>query len=75
MTYKEYDLFIKFLWNQVNYKEFKELLEMAIGHDLEEGYAQEKWKNFQNCPPQFVQGFERFFEATVAAMEAIDYKG
>ena len=75
MTYDEFNLFITFLWNQISYKEFKELLEIAIGRDLDEGYIEEKWKNFQHCPPQFVQGFEDFFEAAMAAMEAIDYKG
>jgi 3-methyladenine DNA glycosylase Tag len=75
MTYEEANLFLSFLWNKVDRKLFGEILEKAIGHGLEERYIDEKWEHFQRCPAHFVQGFREFFEATITAMEAIDYKG
>jgi hypothetical protein len=75
MTYEEFNLFHKFLYNKVGYKEFKELMEIAIGRELDEGYIQEKWEFFQQCPTRYISGFKELFEAAMAAMEAIDYKG
>jgi len=75
MTYEEANLFLSFLWNKVDRKLFSEILEEAIGHELEEGYVDEKWGHFQRCPAHFVQGFPEFFEAAASSMEELDYKG
>jgi len=75
IEFKEFNLILTFLWNRVGRKEFKELLEIAIGHELPEGYVDEKWGQFRKCPAQFLHNFENFFKAVCAAIEAMDYKG
>ena len=75
MNFKDFNLILAYLWNQVDRKHFEELLTEALGHELNEGYVEEKWKQYQKCPAQFLHNFKDFFEAVCAAIKIKNYKG
>jgi hypothetical protein len=75
MKYQEYNLFLKFLWNAVDYKIFEEDLSSAIGRPLDENYVEEKWNHFKRCPAQFLQGFPELFEQLTKKMKDLNYQG
>ncbi len=75
IEFNDFNLILTYLWNRVDRKHFGELLEEAIGQELNEGYVEEKWKQYQNCPAQFLHNFREFFEAVCVAIEIKNYKG
>jgi len=78
LTYKNANIFHKYLWNEVDYNRFVIHINTAIpGASISnDRYADEKWEQFQKCPLQFAVTFDTaFFNAALAHMHEIDYKG
>jgi len=76
LTYKTLNIFHKYLWNEVDIERFKIHLQTALSGEVDDGYANQKWEQFQKCPIQFAATFNTaFFNAALAHMHEIDYKG
>ena len=74
MTYQEINLIHRFVYNQMDYGLFSEVLSSSINCD--EGYTKEKWGYFQRCPMQFTASFSTdFFEAVQKQIKKQHYKG
>ena len=77
LTYKNANLFHKYLWNEVDLQRFTIHLQTALSQaSLFDGYINEKWNQFQQCPIKFAVSFEpAFFNACLAHMYEIGYEG
>ena len=76
-TYKNANLFHKYLWNEVDFDIFKIHLHKSVGNIyLSKEYMNEKWDQFQRGQMKFTVTFdERFFNACLSHMHEINYKG
>ena len=60
----------------MDYNRFMIHLQTALSGEVDDGYANQKWEQFQKCPIQFTATFNTtFFNAALAHMHEIDYKG
>ncbi len=77
LNYETLNLFHKYLYNRVNYKKFKSILQRGLGiNPLSDDYLNSKWKQFQKCPIQFIASCGEYtFNAVLKDMIDENYKG
>lgn len=75
MTYKELNLFHKYIYNKVDYELFALALNSTVPYAMS-GYIAEKWDQFQKHPLQFIASYdEKMFNFLYKLMQSEDYKG
>ena len=77
MTYEKMNIFHKFLYNEVDYNVFNEIIcessHIPVLHSM---YIDEKWNQYQKSPIQFAASFdEKFFNVAYTKMKDTNYKG
>lgn len=75
MNYQEIKLFHSYLYNKVNYREFKAALEDQI-EGVSESYIMGKWTQFNRNKVQFVIRYnEKLFNYFCNKIKSENYKG
>jgi len=75
MTYEELNLVYKFLYNEIGYYKFEQIMKSFMPH-TSTGYIDEKWELFQRNLAGFLATYDkRFFNEVMKQIKETNYSG
>ncbi len=76
ISWHDFNLLSKYLYNKVDKGEFHSILTEGLGHELDEGYVDEKWIAFQRNQMGFIAGYDEcVYDIIIRDMKETGYPG